>query len=334
MIKGLFFTAALLMPSLAYAGNPSANLSVQVVPAGMQVAPAGAQAAGYTTLAFHSDFTQPFYTNLSNWLDCAGATSPQWWIAGGNGHSPPPCARISMINDGGAQVMDMQFTAADAADLGTVLTPINALVNRYTQGVDFPNGAYWQVTFRVLPNGLNNNPYGNLIAAWWTWSDTGQTASSTAFQERDFPEIYTTGCCHNDVITHGYWAPSGQNQILLAGFGAPEYPIDPTIYHTFAARVTQDGSTNLAICFYIDNALQNCGDMISSGNTGATAITSSQLNQRNYPVLQLGPINSTPVAATMDLLVKDVQIWTCAGWQGPLNQPGYPCNGPVLTGAP
>ena len=93
MIKGLFFTAALLMPSLAYAGNPSANLSVQVVPAGVQVAPAGAQAAGYTTLAFHSDFTQPFYTNLSNWLDCAGATSPQWWIAGGNGHSPPPCAQ-------------------------------------------------------------------------------------------------------------------------------------------------------------------------------------------------------------------------------------------------
>lgn len=328
MIKGVFFTAALLMPSLAYAGNPSANLSVQVVPA-------GAQAAGYTTLAFHSDFTQPFYTNLSNWLDCAGATSPQWWIAGGNGHSPPPCARISMISDGGVQVMDMRFTAADASDLGTVLTSTNAIgANRFTRGVDFPNGAYWQVTFRVLPNGLNNNPYGNLIAAWWTWSDTGQTASSTAFQERDFPEIYATGCCHNDVIIHEWYKPAGQTDVGLAGLGRPEYSIDPTIYHTFAARVTQDGSTNLAICFYLDGVFQNCNDMIRAGNTGATAITSSQLNQRNYPILQVGPLNSTPVAATMDLLAKDVQIWTCPGWQGPLNQPGHPCNGSVLTGAP
>jgi hypothetical protein len=64
-----------------------------------------------------------------------------------------------MISDGGVQVMDMSFTAADAADLATVLTTINATGgNRYTQGVDFPNGAYWQVTFRVLPNGLTTIP--------------------------------------------------------------------------------------------------------------------------------------------------------------------------------
>jgi hypothetical protein len=233
-----------------------------------------------------------------------------------------------MITDGGAQVVDMRFTAADTPHWGTVLSTLNGT----NQGVDFPNGAYWQATFRVLPDGFNNNPPGQ-FAAWWTWSDTGQ-ASSTAFQERDFIEIYGPGCCHNDAIIHEWWNPPGQQQVLLAGLGAPEYPIDPTVYHTIAARLTQDGSANLAMCFYLDGVLQNCGDMISAGNTGATAITSSQLNQRNYPVLQLGPINSTPVAATMDLLVKDVQIWTCAGWQGPLNQPGHPCNGPVLTSAP
>jgi hypothetical protein len=32
MIKQLFFTAALLVPGLTYGGNPSADLSVQVVP--------------------------------------------------------------------------------------------------------------------------------------------------------------------------------------------------------------------------------------------------------------------------------------------------------------
>jgi hypothetical protein len=37
----------------------------------------------------------------------------------------------------------MSFTAADAADLATVLTTINAIgANRYSKGVDFPNGAY------------------------------------------------------------------------------------------------------------------------------------------------------------------------------------------------
>jgi len=331
VIKELFFTAALLVPSLAYAGNPSASLSVQVIPAGS--APAGAQAAGYSTLAFHSDFTQPFYSNLSNWLDCAGAASPQWWIGGGNGQSPPPCSRISMINDGGMQVMDMRFTAADAGSLGTVLTTLNALGQRYSQGVDFPNGAYWQATFRVLPNGLNNNPFGTLIAAWWSWSDTGQS-SGTAFQERDFLEEYGTGCCHNDAGLVEWNAPSGQTNVLLAGFGQPEYQIDPTVYHTIAARVTQDGRTNEAMCLYIDGVLQNCRDMIGAGNTGGSAITSSQLNQRNYPILQIGPLNATPVAATIDMLVQDVQIWTCSAWQGPLNRPGNACNGPVLTGAP
>jgi hypothetical protein len=34
MIKKLFFLAALLVPDLAYAANPSADLSVQIVPAG------------------------------------------------------------------------------------------------------------------------------------------------------------------------------------------------------------------------------------------------------------------------------------------------------------
>jgi hypothetical protein len=63
----LLLAAALLAPTLAFSANPSADLSVQVVPvASSPAVPAGAQAARYTTLAFHSDFTQPFYATLSN----------------------------------------------------------------------------------------------------------------------------------------------------------------------------------------------------------------------------------------------------------------------------
>jgi hypothetical protein len=38
--------------------------------------------------------------------------------------------------------LDIKFTAADAANLGTVLTTLNSA---FTRGLDFPNGAYWEV---------------------------------------------------------------------------------------------------------------------------------------------------------------------------------------------
>src|SRR6266478_9018702 len=93
MIKKLFFTAALLVPGLANGADPSATLPVQIVPSGSPRAiPAGAQAAGFTTLALDADFSLPFYATQSNWLDCAGATSPQWyraWIGFGSGIAGP-----------------------------------------------------------------------------------------------------------------------------------------------------------------------------------------------------------------------------------------------------
>ncbi len=321
MIKGLFFTAALLVPSLAYAGNPSASLSVQVVPAGLQV-PAGAQAAGYTTLAFEADFTQPFYTTLSNWLNCAGASSPKMWLIGLAGRATAPCARVSMVNDGGVQVLDLRMQPGDApAGLGTAISTLNA-DNGATQGIDFPNGAYWEATFRVSASGLNNNPNGTEVAAWWSWSDTGQN-TSTAFQEYDNPEIYGTGSNQNNVTIHGYY---GAGSAYIAGFGPPHLTLDPTVYHTIAVRVTQDGNANTELCEYIDGVLQVCGG--SAGDPAAT------YNQRRYPILDAGIIPGNTPSAPLDTLVKSVRIWTCPGWQGPLNQPGHPCNEPVLTGAP
>lgn len=340
-VKKLLLAAMMMIAAapLAFAAGPTASLSVQIVPvpAGPQPPPA-AQAAGYTTLAFHSDFSQPFYATLSNWLDCAGAANPQWFATGAFGRGAPPCARYSIVNDGGTPVLDMVFTAADAGSGGTALITTNDHGNPFTQGVDFPNGAYWQATFRNNPAAQDGSavPFGTHIGAWWTWSDTGQTANSSAFIERDFLESYATGCCHNDTGMVPWNAPSGQGVVVVAGFGLPEYQIDNTVYHTIGARVTQDaGGANMAICSYVDGVFQSCQDTASHGWTGAAALTSSELNARNYPILFVGSQNtSPPVTADMHMLVKDVQIWTCAGWQGPLNQQGHPCNGPVLTSAP
>jgi hypothetical protein len=64
MINKLFFTAALLARGLAHAGNPSADLSVQIVPDGSPLAvPAPAAAAGSTTQALNADFTSAAWSN-------------------------------------------------------------------------------------------------------------------------------------------------------------------------------------------------------------------------------------------------------------------------------
>ncbi len=325
-------------PTELYTTGNMFSITVPVTPPTASAAPPsggvppGAQAAGYTTLAFESDFTQPAYANLSNWLDCTGAASPEWFLGGGSGHSPPPCSRISMINDGGVQVLDIKFTSADAANLGTALTTVNSAL---TRGVDFPNGAYWEITYRVTPAGPDNNPYGWLLDGFITWSNSGQLGASSSYLEFDFLEDYAGGCCHQGSTIHMWGAvPDGQRGLSVAGYVVPEYHVDQTAYHTIAARITQDGTSNLAMCMYIDGQFQNCGDMVSNGNSGATAITSAQLNERNLLILQVGPINTTPVAATMDMLVKDVRVWTCANWKATLNTPGNACNGAVLTSAP
>src|SRR6516165_10414332 len=100
MIKKLLFSAALLAPGVASAGTPSATLPGQIVPAGSVPAPAAA--AGFTTTVLDYDFSQPFYANTANWLDCAGATTPQWWYAWvGFGAGPwgAPCSAISQATD-------------------------------------------------------------------------------------------------------------------------------------------------------------------------------------------------------------------------------------------
>src|SRR5215813_4094867 len=111
MIKQVLFTAAFLVPGLAY-GAPSANLSVQVVPAGKTgtcgtiagQAGADAAAAGFTTCALYNDFTTTVPNNVgtglpSNWLDCGmdGNTSAVWYWGvrdRGPAGSFPPCDRV------------------------------------------------------------------------------------------------------------------------------------------------------------------------------------------------------------------------------------------------
>jgi hypothetical protein len=97
---------------------------------------------------------------------------------------------------------------------------------------------------------------------------------------------------------------------IIAGFGHPQFTLDPTAYHTIAGRVTQDGSTNIAQCIYIDGVQQVCGDLLSAGQ--ATGL-SGLWNQRNYPIIDVDNPGSPLITTNIDAFVKEIVIFTCDG---------------------
>src|ERR1700755_432534 len=102
MIKRLFLLAALLAPQLAYGANPSANLSVQIVPSvSTPAVPAAAAAAGFTTLAANYDFTIPggTYSNPATYIDCKGAAVPQFYFTAPGIPGTVPCSGFSITTD-------------------------------------------------------------------------------------------------------------------------------------------------------------------------------------------------------------------------------------------
>ena len=282
--------------------------------------PIPAMAAGYTTLAFHSDFTQSFYADASNWLDCAGAANPQWWIGGVGGVSPPPlCERVSIVNDNGTQALDLKFTADDYASGSLALTTISP---QFDRGVDFGNGFYAEVTARVTPESINNNNWGDWVAGFWTWSDTQALGISDSWLEFDVLERFANGGdggWYDDSFVHVYPDPN-YGGIYLDGWGN-YYGVDPTQYHTIGMRVLQ-GTSDLQACMYVDNEQRRCGSLSGSGYTE----TVSQMMERNFGILAVGH-SYQPVKAPMEMLVRDVEIWTCGTVaRTPFAVPGNACS--------
>jgi hypothetical protein len=194
MIKILVFTAALLVPCLAYAANTSAPLSVQVVDPSNGIVcdigppasaiPAAAQAAGFTHCAANYDFT--FVGNFtsaantsftptrntynwatqSTWLAGCGASSTValWFNLWGYYPHATPCSDFTIESDsvaGGKNVLHIVWTPADAA-AGNEMSWISTVDNQNvpTAGTDFPNGVYVEILWRInqsTQNALNDS---------------------------------------------------------------------------------------------------------------------------------------------------------------------------------
>jgi hypothetical protein len=223
MLKNIFLAGALLLaPVLAYGGSPSTELSVQIVPAASPTPPppsptpppsngiacdigpnytgtipAGAQAAGFTHCAANYDFTTSSnftyngntynFSNLSTWLDCAGASNPLWFHTGYNSPATP-CSDISIVNDGGTQVLHIVWTPADAQS-GSQVSGIQLANANNTQYQTFPVGTYVEGLFRSTAASQYALSISNPIIGFNMWSPQ----PCCGFVEWDIDESYVDG---------------------------------------------------------------------------------------------------------------------------------------------
>jgi hypothetical protein len=300
--------AALLWPCVASGANPSADLSVNVVTP--VSTPAAASVAGFNTLAGNYDFTQPL---PAGWLGCAPFDSNahqwyqgQWWYA-----NEPPCditQGTDPLTNAMTLVMNWQPSYASAGTGGQYMSTLSHDNNKVT---DYPN-AYYEITYRITPT-LDKS-----YTALWTWTQRAAQGVGAGPIEWDFIETYgqwlagygaTIHTWAHNADTNGVWSNS-----LPSGY-------DPTQYHTYAGRITSDGSTQISFCSYLDGNLmkcQNVGNPISSDFTNRNALIVGNGTC-------CGNVNTT---GQTTMYIKSIRVWSCAKWQTEM------CNGTALTAAP
>jgi len=307
------------------------------------IPPAQAVAAGFTTLALNSDFTQ---TQPANWLGgCANpgdgtAVNPQyhddggphtWWLNLWWSPTYEQCY-VSQTADPvyGGTVLDVPWQVDN--NFASIGMTIETASWDYAPGVgqsnDYPNNAYYEITYRQSPATagvyavLNTwGPQGIQPTAWPT-SGYAQTIEWDVM-EPDAGQLYLS-----DAAVHN-WGNGDASQLMWVGFGPPGLPsgFDPTQYHTFGMRVTSDG-VGMEGCSYIDNVFVTCTAL--PGGLTPYEVT----NGRNFLVLQDAcdywnqPSGQCTEGLNEDLFVKSVRVWSCATWQT------TQCNTTILTGPP
>jgi hypothetical protein len=241
MIQRPFFTAllCLLAHGVAFAGNPSAPLTTTAVPARASNACTGPspdpQAAtdGFTTPAFCIDFTQN--PSPSAWENCPdtlgdGGPTNQLHINGWSG-AFPGCKYVVQQTDPttGLPALDIQYPAS--VPTGGFYLASAAL---------FEQGSY-QITSRMTTTPPVPAPIYEVPGALYAFYQ-GANSPQFEFDVHENFTLYPNAWDANILDFEG-----GQGGYLFSntpgGANKGQHVINPTQYHTFATRVTGDGTT-------------------------------------------------------------------------------------------
>jgi hypothetical protein len=313
MIKSLFFMAALLVPGLAYSGNPSANLPVQIVPAGSSPAvPAAAQAAGFATLAANWDFSQPAWAEPNtNWLDCAANNDALTFHVGSPGIPLMLPCNMHQATDPvtGDTVLNGQYLQSYNG-LGLTGQQNQVAFQTYNIGtghtsLSFPQ-FYVEVEQRVnAPYCGGHNSGGP--TGFYTWGVPDPPL------EMDFTELWMSDCGYGNAgfINHQNGATAGWESFKSNNLPPGWVQTD---YHRYGLLFTSDGSTSAYICGFVDDRLQYCGN---------ANLSASQFTARNiivYGVTDIAP----PALADLNHYTRHFRVWSCSNWSS------QQCNGSTL----
>jgi hypothetical protein len=345
MIKQLIFTVGLLAPGLAYGQNPSASFTDQVVPAGSDPIacdvgtpyigsiPAPAQAAGFTHCVANYDFTQTGsftsggniyqWTNLSSWLECAGASSPLLYEH--DYGDPSNCSDISITTDGGAQVLQMIYTPTDTNGQ-TWLATDSSTGYPNSAGIRTHTGFYTEEVWRQTPASFDTcQSYmpGCIQFDFWSIQVSSSCPSCTDL-EFDFVETYGNGSGGGNG-TSGGGSAIGASACFqcISGY-------DRTEYNTYGGfnTVTNSGSPNYEDCWVLNG--------ISRSLCGSTTVDATSLDDTTiefYPMM-VGPQatggnnskcpgGTCSPTGTLTAYIQRMTIWSCAGYS--TNTSGSPC---------
>jgi hypothetical protein len=351
MIKELFFTAALLLPSLAYSANPSGDLSVQVVPPSSNgiacdigpnyigAIPGPAAAMGFTTcLNFDFTYTGTFsnrvaftnsagvnvpagatwqWANQSSWLDSAGAASPLFHRSSGNNNGA-----WQTVTDSGTQVLLSQYIPGDNAP--QINTPLFPTTNAFVEEVVRVNPAAYQ--------GVTAENNGEIIDDFGFF---GPKPGGTAALETDSG----FSCA---LATPASWAtasgqPCGGNGSFIVSadgsqfIGQPNYPpccgillSDGNFHTTGMLVVASRTNKTVGTCAYYDQQFaygRGFGPCWGPRYPDSSTVDACT-HEASVICYQQGTngIGSYVTAATQNAAqhwIKRLTIWTCAGWNTP-----------------
>jgi hypothetical protein len=311
MIKKLFFTAALLVPGLAYGANPSANLPIQIVPA--SAVPAPAQAAGFTKLIISDNFQDPSFANTANWLDCAGATSPLWyraWVGFGT-NVDGPCSAITQATDtnGGGQLAlllhweDSFYTGDNGHAHATLIQSTDSAGN----GKPTSRGFYLEVVGRTDTLGGSPKPW----AAIWSY-----TIASGGYEIDGFEECPGGNCLSSNIHN-----ANGSNYcVLLPSGGCGGCPpsvgcsFDITQYHTYAWRQTAGpagAGQDIIFCTYIDGVKEGCNSAGGTLPPTAAQLVGMPMTHQFGPEMPAGGTFLGNGSTGKNQWIKSIKIWSC-----------------------